>query len=106
MILYLILTFLLIFCIFGALHFLLQKKKEQGFLGRGMNLTLFLVTLPQRVEKEEEVSLEEYLKTAEQFYSSLAGLKEPNRLKDFYLAIPILFLRLLSTELESKFIFM
>jgi hypothetical protein len=67
-----------------------KKWKERGFLGRGMNLQLFLVTLPQRIEKEKgkEVSLEEFLKTSQQFYSSLAGIKEKSRIKRWFLGNP------------------
>ena len=47
-----------------------------------MNLTLFLVTLPQIIEKEKEISLEDKLKTAEQFFSSLTGgIKEADPIK-------------------------
>jgi len=47
-----------------------------------MNLTLFLVTLPQIIEKEKEISLEDELKTAEQFFSSLTGgIKEADPIK-------------------------
>ena len=83
----LVFLFVLVLVIFSIV---LGKRKEKGFLGRGMNLQLFLVTLPQRIgkEKEEKVSLEEYLKTAEQFYSSLAGIKEPNFLKRIFLGNP------------------
>jgi len=75
---------------FSALFILLRKKKERGVLARGMNLSLFLVTLPQRIEKEKEkqVPLEEYLKTAEQFYSSLAGIREQNLIKRVLLGNP------------------
>jgi len=88
MIFYLILVFLIVFLGILILHLFLQRKKERGFFTRGMNLTLFLVTLPQRVEKEEKISLEDYLKTTEQFYSSLAGIKEPSFLKRFLLGNP------------------
>ncbi len=69
---------------------ILKNKKEKGFLGRGMNLVLFLVTLPQRIKDEggKEITLQEHLKTAEQFYSSLAGIKEPNFLKRLFLGNP------------------
>jgi len=78
-------VFLLVF------YILVSRKKEKAFLGRGMNLALFLVTLPQRIGKEEEakrVSLEEHLKTAEQFYSSLTGIKESNILKRIFFGNP------------------
>ncbi len=68
-----------------------KKKKEKGFLIRGMKLTLFLITMPQTgitKEKEKDVSVEEYLKTAEQFYSSLIGIKEQNLIKKFLFGNP------------------
>lgn len=76
--------------VFFGVFIFLTKKKERGVLARGMNLTLLLVTLPQRIDKEKgkEVSLEEYLKTAEQFYSSLAGIREPNLIKRVLLGNP------------------
>lgn len=75
---------LFVFAIFVFLFFLIRKNKKQGFLARGMNLTLFLVTLPQEAKKEkEEHSLEEQLKIAEQFYSSLAGIKEKKKVLRF-----------------------
>ncbi len=72
---------LIILLIFVVLFVIVQRKKERGFLTRGMNLALLLVTIPQRIEKEKEVSLGDYLKIVEQFYSSLAGIKEPNLIK-------------------------
>ena len=77
------------FILFLSVFFILiKKKKEKGFLGRGMNLVLFLVTLPQRAEKGKEVSLEEFLKTSQQFYFSLAGIKEKSKIKRFFLGDP------------------
>lgn len=73
------LIILLLLVVFGGgLFFLVftKKQKERGLFSRGMNLTLFLVTLPQEAEKEKKISLEEYFKTAEQFFSSLSGIKE------------------------------
>jgi hypothetical protein len=67
-------------------HIVVSRKKTKAFLGRGMNLALFLVTLPQKTDKE--VSLEEFLKTSQQFYSSLAGIKEKSRIKRFFLGNP------------------
>ncbi len=66
-----------------------RRKKEKGFLTRGMSLALFLVTLPRERRKEEKVSLKEYLKTASQFYSSLSGIKEKKKIKSFLLGAPV-----------------
>lgn len=62
-----------------------KKKKEEKFLTLGMNLALFLITLPQERKKEEkgEPPLEDYLKISEQFYSSLFGIKEKSRTLKF-----------------------
>jgi len=73
---------LLIFFGLGAftifLLFLFQKRKEERVLKGSMNLVLFSVSLLERREKEEQTkkTIEDYLKAAEQFYSSLAGLKK------------------------------
>jgi len=82
-------AFIVFICLLSFLVFL-RKKKAQGLLGRGMNLALFLVTLPQEIgkEKEKETSLEEYLKVAEQFYSSLAGIKEKKKGLSFLIGAP------------------
>lgn len=85
-----ILIFLLIFIGFLIVYLLLRKKKEKGILHRGMNLSLFVVTLPQRIVKEKEISLEEYLKIVEQFYSSLAGIREKKFLNRVLLGNPFL----------------
>jgi len=69
-------------------YIVISRKKSKAFLGRGMNLALFLVTLPQKTEKEKEVSLEDFLKTSQQFYSSLAGIREKSAIKQFFLGNP------------------
>jgi len=80
---------LFVFAVLSLLFFFISKSKKQGSLARGMNLALFLVTLPQEIKKEkEELSLEEQLKTAEQFYSSLAGIKEKKRILNFLTGSP------------------
>lgn len=55
-----------------------------------MNLALFLVTLPQKTVKEKEFSLAQYLKTAEQFFSSLAAIREKNLLLKLLVGDPFL----------------
>jgi hypothetical protein len=69
---------------------LVKDQKKKYFLFRGMNLELFLVTLPQETIKEKEFSLQEYFKNVEQFYSSLMGIKEKNFLKRIFLGNPYL----------------
>jgi len=86
---YLILLFLIfIFFIFLAFVLILQRKRGRGLLARGIDLTLFLVTIPQPQKQEKEFSLQEYFKTVEQFYSSLAGLKEGKGVKKWFLGNP------------------
>jgi len=84
------LLFFLLLIWFIVFLIILEKKKEKGFLGRGMNLALFLVQLPQVLKKEgeKEVSLQDFLKTTEQFYSSLIGIKESGLIKRFFLGNP------------------
>jgi len=79
-----------ILALWSVISSIIKKKKEKGFLGRGMNLALFLVTLPRRIKEEggKEITLQEHLKTAEQFYSSLAGIKEPDFFKKWFLGNP------------------
>lgn len=80
------LAFFLIF------YIIISKRKGKVFLHRGMDLALFLVTLPQRIGKEDKeggkASLEEHLRSAEQFYSSLTGIKEPNAIKRIFFGNP------------------
>jgi hypothetical protein len=104
-ILYLIILFILLIVI--TLLLILKKKKEKGLLSRGMNLVLFLVSLPQFVKKEgeREVPLEEYLKTAEQFYSSLSNIKESNPLKRFFLGNPFIVFEIAVHRLGEEIFF-
>lgn len=81
---------LLLVCILFLIFFLfLKRKKEKIFLNQGMNLSLFLVTLPQQIEKEKEIFLPEYLKLVEQFYASLAGLREKSKFLRFLIGNPV-----------------
>jgi len=79
-----------IFLFFILFFLFIERKKRKGFLFRGMNLALFLVTLPQEILKEKEFSLEQYLKNSEQFYSSLYGIKEKSFWKRFFFGSPCL----------------
>ncbi len=84
----LIFFFLFLFILFFIIYLFLRGGKIKGFFNRSMNLALFLVTLPQRIEKE--ISLPEHLKLAEQFYASLAGLQEKNKFLKFLIGNPVL----------------
>lgn len=66
---------------FLLVFFLIRRLKNRVFLTRGMNLSLFLVTIPQTTEEEKVLPLEEYLKTVGQFYSSLVAFRERSALK-------------------------
>jgi len=46
-----------------------------------MNTTLFLVSIPRKEDKEKQISVEDYLKNVEQFFSSLSGMKSKNILE-------------------------
>lgn len=83
-----LIIFFLLFFIF--IFYFLKRQKEKKFLDRGLNLALFLVTLPQKVEKEKQFNLQEYLKTAEQFYNTLASLQEKNKLYRLIIGNPVL----------------
>jgi len=80
----------IIIAVFSVIYILISRRKEKAFLVRGMDLALFLVTLPQRIgkEKEEKIPLETHLKSAEQFYSSLTSVKEPNFIKRIFFGNP------------------
>jgi len=71
--------------------YFLAGRKKKVFFTRGMSSILFLVTLPQeaRKEGEKEISLQEYLKTAEQFYNSLAGIKEKRKIISWFVGAPV-----------------
>ncbi|MDI6603193.1 MAG: type IV secretion system DNA-binding domain-containing protein [Patescibacteria group bacterium] len=87
-----ILILVIVFLIFVCFLIFLQRKKSKGFLFRSLELSLFLVTLPQEIikEKGKEFSLQDYLKNVEHFYSSLAGIKEKSFLKRFFFGNPYL----------------
>ena len=106
MALYLISSFILVISVIVFSIIFLQRKKR-WFLRQGMNLALFLVTLPQFIKKEgeKEISLEEYLKTAEQFYSSLSGIKEPNKVKRFLFGNPFIVFELAVHRLGEEIYF-
>jgi hypothetical protein len=61
----------------GILGVLFLRKKESQKLKFVMNFSLFSVVIPfeKIVEKEKPAPLQEILKNAEQFFTSLAGLK-------------------------------
>jgi type IV secretory pathway TraG/TraD family ATPase VirD4 len=80
----LVLVALLVFLI------LVRKAKAKGFLQRGLGAQLFLVSVPQITLQpgEKEPTLEEYLKTAEQFFYGLYAVKESAKLKRWFLNNP------------------
>jgi hypothetical protein len=80
--------FLLLPLFLFVLLFIFQRKKERKHLARAMHLSLFLVTVPQRIVEQEKFSLKEYLKTCEQFFSSLSGVKGKNVYFTFEIAVP------------------
>lgn len=90
---YIIIFLTVFFVLFLLISIIIQRKKSGGFLLKGMNLELFLVQLPQfkiKKEGEREILLEEYLKTVEQFFSSLAGIKEHKFFKKLLFGNPFL----------------
>jgi len=72
----LILSFVLIICVYVAIFIFVSKRRNSSLFAQGMNLQLFSVTLPQITNKDKDkvVALAEFFKTAEQFYNSLTGL--------------------------------
>mgnify|MGYP001068756699 CR=1 FL=1 len=92
---YLLIIFLLLFSsLLFVFFYLLDKLKRQAFLKKGINLTLFLVVLPEeeffQQEKKELFPLQDYLKNTEQFYHFLGGLKEKKLLYRLLFGSPYL----------------
>jgi len=85
---FLLIAFLIFLFILFSLFIIFARRKERELLFRSMNFTLLLVTLPQRASKE--IQLENYLKTAEQFFSSLGAIKEKNWLLNIFFGNPFL----------------
>ncbi|MBZ1356238.1 MAG: type IV secretion system DNA-binding domain-containing protein [Candidatus Nealsonbacteria bacterium] len=97
----------LLLLIFGFIF--LNKKKDAKILKQGMNLVLLSVSLPREQEKDEKIPLEDYLKTAENFFGSLYSFKDKffifeisvHRVGEeiyFYIAVP----RNLSESVEKQ----
>lgn len=91
---YLLLTILLMFLLallcFLFFYLFLRRKKARLFLQRGMNLTLFLVSVPQTIlkENEKEMPLEQVLKAGEQFYYALSAIREQKKTRRFFIGNP------------------
>jgi len=69
-------------------YLLINRVRDRKFLFRGMHLSLFLVTVPQKIVEEEKFSLTNYLKSVSQFYASFAGIKEKGIIKKLLLGNP------------------
>lgn len=65
-----------------------QKLLEEQILKEkaveGLDFSLLLVTVPQAVPKEKEKPLQEFFKTVEQFFSSLASVKPKKKVFLFF----------------------
>lgn len=86
--LFILISFFLI--LFFFLFFFIKKRKEIWFLKGGLNLVLFLVTVPQKLTKGKEFNLQEYFKIAEQFFESLQKIKEKNPIFRSFFGDPVL----------------
>ncbi|MCL5010920.1 MAG: type IV secretion system DNA-binding domain-containing protein [Patescibacteria group bacterium] len=99
------------FCVvaagFVALFLSLAKKKSQWFLQRGMNLALFLVSVPQiqPKETEKEIPLEVVLKAAEQFYYNLAAIREKKKFFKWLVGNPFLVFEIAVDRLSEEICF-
>ncbi len=89
--------------------FLFNKRKSYKILNQGMNLVLLSISLPREQEKDEKIPLEDYLKTAENFFDSIYSFKDKffifeisvHRIGEeiyFYVAVP----RNLSEAVEKQ----
>jgi len=64
--------------IIGGLFFV-RRQKNRGRLARALNMTLFLITLPKKVKKEQgeaPKSQKEIISVMEQLYASLSNIRE------------------------------
>jgi len=64
--------------IVGGLFFV-RRQKNRGRLARALNMTLFLITLPKKVKKEQgeaPKSQKEIISVMEQLYASLSNIRE------------------------------
>ncbi len=73
-----------------AISFILlffKKEKNKFSMKRGMKLSLFIINLPkgEKTENQKASPLEESFKIAEQFYSSLSGIKAKQGFEKFLL---------------------
>lgn len=73
-----ILILIILVSLIVFLYSFFKKKSTLKNIKKGMDLELFLVTLPRDVEKEEKTPLEEYFGKVEQFFNSLHGFKKNN----------------------------
>ena len=75
--------------------FLIQRKKREGKIIRSLNMSLFLITLPQEKLKEGEPvkNAKEIISIMEQFYASVSQLKEKS-VSEFYYGQPVLALEI------------
>ncbi|MCX6791122.1 MAG: DUF87 domain-containing protein, partial [Candidatus Gribaldobacteria bacterium] len=88
--LYIVALATLVLIVLLVILILARKAKAKGFLQRGLGAQLFLVSVPQITLQpgEKEPTLEEYLKTAEQFFYGLYAVKEFSRFKRWFLKNP------------------
>ncbi|MBM3257902.1 MAG: DUF87 domain-containing protein [Candidatus Nealsonbacteria bacterium] len=85
LIVFLGIAFLVLFLLFNSLF---GRSRERFSLNQGMNLSLFLITLPYEAKTEKEAPLQDYLKLGEQFFSSLAGIKGESAFSRFLFGNP------------------
>lgn len=92
---------------FLVLLLVLNRKKARWFLQRGMNLSLFLVSVPQiqLKEAEKELPLEIALKAAEQFYYSLSAIKERKKFFRFLIGNPFLVFEIAVDRISEEICF-
>lgn len=74
MLFYLLILILII--LFWGIYFLILKLRKRVVLKKSMELILLSVAVPHYTPKDKESSLKEQLKAAQQFFGSLANLKE------------------------------
>ncbi|MEK7123559.1 MAG: hypothetical protein AAB851_01555, partial [Patescibacteria group bacterium] len=92
--------------IIGFLFFL-ETLRKKGHLMRVLNMSLFLVALPKEFPKEGEAQKQpkELIAASEQFFASLANVKDPSFWSSFVYGAPHLVFEIAAPQGSEEIIF-
>lgn len=92
--------------ILGFLVFL-ESLRKKGHLMRVLNMSLYLITLPKEFKKEGETARQpkELIAASEQFFSSLANIKDPSFWSRFIYGAPHLVFEIAAPQGSEEIIF-